>query len=146
MARRRNIKAARRPTMTINRQALGRRKLVYLAVSNKPRKYPAARSRIVYIGTTAGGIKRIAQSAASKAELLLGDYGVKHLDFHVISCTPLKRVKTWLKLERALLVAFRREYGDVPVANRTGKKARWRDELDYFSEKRLVGVLREFEQ
>jgi len=146
MARRRNIKAARHPAMTINRQALGRRKLVYLAVSNKSRKYPEARSRVVYIGTTAGGIKRIAQSAADKAELLLGDYGVKHLDFYVVSCSPLRRVKTWLKLERGLLVAFKREYGDTPIANRRGGKAGWGDVLTYFSERRLVGVLRGFEQ
>ena len=147
MARRRNIKAAQRPAITITRQALGNQRLVYLAVSNKARKYPFGyRSPVVYIGTTGGGVRRIAQSAAAKAELLLGGHGVRHLQFHVISCTPLRRVKTWRKLERALLLAFKHTYGAVPVANIVGKNARWRDELDYFSERRLVAVLRSFEQ
>ena len=146
MVRRRNIKASIKPAITITRQAFGKEKIVYLAVANKARKYPLGyRSPIVYVGTTKAGAHRIAQSAAARAKVLLANHGVKQLSFHVVTCTPLQRVKTWLKLERALLLAFKHTYGAVPVANTAGKNARWRDELDYFSEKRLVAVLRSFE-
>ncbi len=147
MARRRSIKASARPAITITRDALGAQKLVYLAVANKPYKYPFGyRSPILYIGTTKAGARRIAQSAAARAERFLGRRGVSRVQFHIVSCTPLQRVKTWLKLERALLLAFKHTYGAVPLGNSSGKNSRWRDELDYFSEKRLVAVLRSFEQ
>jgi len=121
MPRRRNIKASRKPAITINRQALGAEKLVYLAVANKSRKYPFGyRSPILYIGTTRTGVRRIAQSAAARAQLLV-NHGVKQLQFHVVSCTPLRKVKTWQKLERALLLAFKHTYGSVPVGNTAGK-------------------------
>ncbi len=73
------------------------------------------------------------------------NHGIKRLDFHVITCTPLRNVKTWEKLERALLLAFKDRYWSVPVANTMGKHAKWRDDLDYFSEKRLRMILRMFE-
>ena len=78
MARKRSIKASRKPAIVITRHGLGRNKLVYVAKANKPRKYRYGRSAIVYIGTTKAGVKRIADSAAAKAELLLRDHGVKH--------------------------------------------------------------------
>lgn len=147
MARRRNIKASRKPAITITRQALRAEKLVYVAVANKSRKYPFGyRSPILYIGTTRVGVQRIAQSAAARAQRLLANHGVNQLQFHVVSCTPLRNVKTWQKLERALLLAFKHTYGSVPLGNTAGKNVRWRDELDYFSEKRLVAVLRSFER
>jgi len=146
MTRRRNIKTQSRPAITITRQSVGPQKLVYLAVANKPRKYPFGyRSPILYIGTTKKGAGRIAQSAAARAETLLAGHGVRQISFHIVRCTPLRKVKTWVKLERALLLAFKHTYGSVPIANASGKNARWRGELDYFSEKRLVAVLRSFE-
>ncbi len=61
MARRRSIKVSMKPAVTFTRRALGRRKLVYVALANKSRKYRSGyRSRIVYIGTTRKGAKRIA--------------------------------------------------------------------------------------
>jgi hypothetical protein len=147
MARRRSIKIAKEPAITITRRALGTHKLVYVAVANKRHKYPFRyRSRILYIGTTRAGAKRIAPSAAVRAEQLLHNHGVKQLDFHVITCAPLRKVKTWIKLERALLLAFKHRYGSVPIANTMGKHAKWRDELDYFSEKRLVAALSAFDR
>lgn len=76
---------------------------------------------------------------------MLANHGIKQISFHIIRCTPLRNVKTWVKLERALLLAFKHTYGSVPVANSVGKNARWRDELEYFTEKRLVAILRSFE-
>jgi hypothetical protein len=145
-SRRRSIHASSKPAITITRQAFRAKKLVYLAIANKPRKYPFGyRSPILYIGTTKKGARRIAQSAAARAEALLANHGIRQISFHIVRCTPLRRVKTWVKLERALLLAFKHTYGAVPVANRSGRNARWRDELDFFSEKRLVAVLRSFE-
>jgi hypothetical protein len=84
--RRRNIKVSRKPAITITRQALRAEKLVYLAVANKSHKYPFEyRSPILYIGTTRTGVQRIAHSAAARAQRLLANYGVLHLQFHVVS-------------------------------------------------------------
>jgi hypothetical protein len=146
LARRRNIKVSKRSAITITRQAFGGDKVVYLAVANRSRRYPFGyRSPILYIGTTKRGARRIAQSAAARAEALLQDRGVRQISFHIVRCTPLRKVKTWVKLERALLLAFKHTYGSVPVAM-SSRNARWRDELDYFSEKRLAAVLRSFEE
>ncbi|TAK54741.1 MAG: hypothetical protein EPO24_12920 [Bacteroidetes bacterium] len=72
--------------VTITRSAIKNDKLVYIAIANKPMDYnDGKRSRIVYIGTTQAGAKRIAQSAASKAENLLKEHGVKSLDFYTVS-------------------------------------------------------------
>jgi hypothetical protein len=145
-SRRRYIRASSKPAITITRQAFGARKLVYVAVANKPRKYPFGyRSPIVYIGTTKTGARRIAQSAAARAEALLAGHGVNQISFHVVRCTPLRKVRTWVKLERALLLAFKHRYGAVPIANSAGKNARWRDELEFFSQSRLLSVLQSFE-
>ncbi len=47
--------------------------------------------------------------------------------------------------KKAISSAIRHRYWSVPVANTMGKHAKWRDELDYFSEKRLRMILRMFE-
>jgi len=52
-------------------------------------------------------------------------------------------METWKKLERALLLTFRQEYGDVPKCNTQGKRMRWRDERNYFTEGRLRTILGE---
>jgi len=144
MARRRTIRASHKPVITITRHGLDAKKLVYLAKANKARPYPFGRSAIVYIGTTRRGVRRIASSAASKAQKLLGEHGVKQLDFFVVSCRPLRKVETWRKLENALILTFRQQYGAVPLGNQIGKKQKWDDELEYFSERRLRAVLDKF--
>ncbi len=141
MPKRRNIKVARRPDLTITRQAFKHKKLVYVTVANKPHKYPWGRTPIVYIGTTKKGAKRIAESAAFKADAMLLNHGVKKLDIYVVSCTALQAVQTWKKLESALLITFKREYGRVPLGNKVGKNQHYTDELDYFTENRLRRVL-----
>ena len=147
MGRRCSINVAMKPAMTITRKVLRYKKVVYFAVSNKTRKYPFGyRSSILYIGTTKKGAKRIAQSAATQAQRLLVYHGVKELRFHVVRCSSIPGVKTWLKLERALLVAFKHQYGSVPVGNTSVKRGRWRDEKDYFNDRRLAAVLRAFEK
>jgi len=135
------IKFRPRPSITINRSAFRATKLVYVVRANKEFRYPWGRSRIGYIGTTKVGAGRVATSAVAKGEELLGRYGIKHLDLHIVTCGRLAGVETWLKLERALIIRFRESFGRVPQANSVGKLMRWRDEKRYFSEQKLDKII-----
>jgi hypothetical protein len=141
MARKLSIKMGRKPAIVITRAALQCDRLVYLALTSKPLRYQYGRSRIAYIGTTKRGASRMAASAASKADSMLDMHGVRDLNFYVVACGSRQRVKTWHKLERALLLTFREVYGEVPKCNSQGKRLQWTDELRYFTLKRLRAVL-----
>jgi len=117
----------------VTRIAIGNQKLVYVLVADRKFKYPFGRSAVAYIGTTKQGIKRVASSAAWWAETILSEYGVRKVSARIITCGRRQNVKTWVKLERALLLEFRREYGDVPVCNSQGRKMIEKDEFSYFS-------------
>lgn len=132
MARRSTISQSAHISVSITRAATRKKRLVYIAQANRPYAYTYGRSAIVYIGTTEKGANRIAESAANKARELLSDHGITSLNFFVVSCTPIQRVKTWKKLERALILTFRALYGEPPIGNTQGKKYRWGDEKDYF--------------
>ncbi len=127
--------------MIIHRRANANKRLVYLAVANKVHKYQYGRSRILYIGSTKKGSSRVAVSAAAKARELLNEHGVKELNFYTVSCPGRQHVKTWMKLERGLLLIFREKFGNVPIANKHGGRMKWRDELSFFTHKRLGSVL-----
>lgn len=141
MARKLTIKTGRRPAVVITRAALAHDRLVYLALTNRPFRYPHGRSRIAYIGTTKRGARRIAASAASKADAMLALRGVKELRFYVVSCRSRQGVRTWHRLERALLLTFRELHGAIPCCNKQGGRMKWRDELEYFTLKRLRGII-----
>lgn len=81
------VSLQREPAMVVNKEAIGKDKLVYLVVADKKIKYPTGRSRIVYIGNTKNGANRIAQSAATRADEILGIHGVKKLklEWHPVS-------------------------------------------------------------
>ncbi len=64
MPRKRRINPIFDPVLTINATKTDVQKLVYILVVNRPIKYENDYSRIVYIGTTEQGIKRIAGSAS----------------------------------------------------------------------------------
>jgi hypothetical protein len=64
---------------------------------------------------------------------MLGEYGVNKIVARIITCKPRRNVETWVKLERALLLAFRAQYGSVPLYNGQGNKIREKDEYRYFS-------------
>lgn len=144
MAKKLKIKFRTYPSIIINRTAVRDDKLVYIARANKQIRYPSrVRSRIVYIGTTRKGARRIASSAASKGEQLLYDYGIKQLEFNIVTCTRRPGVETWKKLERALIIRFRERFGIPPKANKAGKF--WHAEKDkkkrYFSQEKLDQVI-----
>lgn len=127
--------------MQVTRIALGKKKLVYVIRAQKSLRYPWGRSRIAYIGTTKHGMARFAQSAAAKAESVLNLYGVREMEVSIITCGSRPNVKTWVKLERALLFVFRRTYGDIPKCNTVGKGFREKDEFRYVSPRRVERVL-----
>src|SRR6266513_1658430 len=109
------------PAVTITRAALHHNRLVYIAKANKRITYQHGKSRIAYIGTTKNGVYRIANSAAWKAQSLLNEHGIWQLEFFVVTCSGYKAVKTWRKLERALLIRFRERLGSVPSGNNQGQ-------------------------
>lgn len=143
MPKRLKVKWQRTPAIVINRTAFRDNKVVYVARTNKKARYPLGRSRIAYIGTTKKGARRIASSAAVRGEELLYEYGMKHLEFIVVTCGKVQSVETWRKLERALLIRFRELYGRIPRANKAGERIRWNDELRYFRIEKLDRILSE---
>jgi len=139
--RRLSVSLRSQPAMHINRVSLHSEKLVYVIVQNKRHHYRHGRSSIVYIGTTKTGVSRMAQSAAALTDRVLGQHGIKDFDVRIVTCRPRQRVKTWRKLERALLLVFREMYGEVPRFNVQGKGIRETDEFSYFARERLRKVL-----
>lgn len=135
------IQTTKNPAVTITRTATQAKQLVYLALANKKIKYKNGESKIIYIGTTKNGADRIAASAAAKAKAMHGLHGVKHLELYVVTSSSQDGVKTWHKLERGLLLAFRERFGEVPKCNTVGKNMVWTDELEYFTRHRLKSVI-----
>ena len=138
------VQTTKNPAVTITRTATKSSQLVYLAVANKSIQYSSGRSRIVSIGTTKNGAERIAASAAAKAAQMLGLHGVTHLEFFVVTSSSMAKVKTWHKLERGLILSFKEEFGEPPKCNIVGKNMIWTDELNYFTEARLRGVILQY--
>jgi hypothetical protein len=120
--------------LEVTRIGMGNQKLVYVLVANKRFSYPFAKSAIAYIGTTRKGFERVASSAAGRAEGIFSERpGIQTVTARIVTCAPRKHVASWKKLERALLQAFKHEYGAVPVFNSQGKGMRETDEYEYFS-------------
>ena len=141
MSRRRNVNQIFDPVLTVRISATSFKRLVYLLVANRPVRYGKASSRIVYIGTTAKGVLRIASSASKRiqqanTERLLR--GLQRLDAHVVWARTKRGPQTkkgkslWLILERALLMRFREQYGKPPLMNGTGQRMKERNEFDVF--------------
>jgi hypothetical protein len=63
-----HLSLSRQPVMTLGRKALRAARCVYILGTNKHVKYPNGRSRVVYIGTTKRGARRVASSVAYRAE------------------------------------------------------------------------------
>ena len=141
MPKRLTVTLRRGRAMQVTRVFIGKKKLVYAILAQKPLRYRWGRSRVAYIGTTKKGVARIAQSVAARAEHVLGLYGVREFEVRILTCAPRRAVETWKKLERALLLLFRQRYGDLPKCNTVGKRVRPDDEFDYFRRDRLERLL-----
>ncbi len=129
--------------VSASRVSIGKNKLVYVLVCDKKVKYLEGKSRVAYIGTTERGLARIALSVAHRADDILAIRGVRDFDARIVTCTPRQGVKSWHKLERALLLTFREIYGEVPYCNSHGKRIKELDEFRYFRRKRLRDILEE---
>ena len=136
-----------RPVIVAHRDLVRRRKFVYLLVSRKPRPYRHGRSRILYIGTTKRGASRLAASIAENAEEILELHGVTEVSAYVVECAGRRGDQSWLKLESALLAAFRHRYYELPFRNGQGPR-RWEDREHgrLFNRKRVVELLSRFER
>jgi hypothetical protein len=134
MSRRLSLSLKAGHALEVTRIAIGNQKLVYVLIANKKFSYPhGSKSAIVYIGTTEKGVARVAESAAVRAQQILGLSGVKKVTARIVTCGPRQKVKTWVKMERAMLFTFRSEYGRVPKCNSHGKNMKESDEFTYFS-------------
>jgi hypothetical protein len=59
-----------------------------------------------------------------------------------VTCTRRQNVRSWLQLERALILAFKDRFGEKPKCNVQGKKYRWRKrDRALFSRRRLGTVV-----
>lgn len=131
--------------MTVDRRAVRGSRVVYVICTPKPTKYPQKRSRIIYIGTTGTGVHRVASSMSYKAIDFLAQRGVSRLDVYLISCPPRPGLRSWLHLERDLLITFKFIYGQVPAGNKSGKNFTPGRLSNLFQWSRLVKVLASYE-
>lgn len=137
------ISLKRDEAVTVSRVSIGKQKMVYVLVCDKRLRYPNGESRVAYIGTTEKGLSRIAQSVAARAEDILALLGVRNFHARVVTCASRQHVRTWRKLERAMLLRFRELYGVVPRCNSQGKNMKVVDEFQYFREKRVDAIIEE---
>lgn len=141
MPRRLTIRPSKNPVMTVHRRATRAQRLVYVICAPKPQKYTTGRSRIIYIGTTKVGVRRVAASMAGKAMTFLSQWGVKSLDVYTLTCPPRPGTHSWRVLERDLLIAFKIAHGRVPLANTSGKNFTPEKLSRVFQSRRLAQVL-----
>lgn len=134
------ISLKRQPAMVVNRIAVGDLKLCYVLCANRSIPYDTGRSPIIYMGTTRNGIDRVAQSAAAKS-WVLGMHGVTSFEVRIVTCGSRQRIRSWHKLERALLLTFRDKFGTVPICNTVGKNFVETDEFRLFSRSRVSAVI-----
>lgn len=133
------------PVLRVEHTALKADKLVYLLVANKPIWYGRDYSRVVYVGTTEKGLRRIAGSTAYRVKEAIDKLrGIRRLEAYVIWCKPRRKVRMWRKLERAILLAFREVYGRVPMLNSHGKKIKETNEFKLFSRKAITRIVRRY--
>lgn len=143
MPKRLRLSVKRDEALRAARVVVANPKLVYILIADKHLKYPNAKSRIAYIGTTSKGAARIAQSAANRAVAIFNLRGVRSFHVRIVTCTSRQNVKTWRKLERGMLLCFKDMFGAVPRCNSHGKRMKARDEFTYFAESAIKSVLKD---
>jgi hypothetical protein len=136
------VQLASKPAMTVHRRILTKDRIVYLLVGRKPFKYSGGRSRIAYIGTSKRGARRIASSAAHRADEVFSKRGSRQMDVFIASCEARPGLKSWAYLERALLANFLAQYQELPFCNKQGKKYKFDEKLQkMFKLKGLYKIL-----
>ncbi len=141
MARKLTVSLERNWAMKVTRVSVVGRKLVYVILAERKQQYTNGKSQVVYIGTTQNGVSRVASSAADKTDKVLSLRGVRHFTVRIVTCAAKQNVKSWTKLERALILQFRELYGEVPKFNKSGKKIRETDEFKHFRRERIRTIV-----
>jgi len=72
---------------------------------------------------------------------ILALHGVTEFEARIVTCRRRQRVKMWHKLERAMLLAFREKFGQIPDCNIQGKNFVETDEFAYFAKARVMRIL-----
>ena len=130
--------------MSIMRDALESECVSYIILANRRMQYRNGGSKIIYIGETMDGIRRVAESTASRTKIFK-EHGVKEIKTYIISCEPRQREREMWEdvqnLERAMLKVFEELYGEIPKLNRNGAGPRAQDALNCFSETRIHQIL-----
>lgn len=141
MAQRLRVSLKAKPAITMRRVALEHERLVYVICADRKLKYEKGYSQIAYIGTTRNGVERVANSAAYRSWDVLWSRGVQSFDVRIVTCRPRQGFKSWLKLERALILAFRQKFGEPPMCNVQGRAMKLGDEFERFSYSRLSEII-----
>ncbi len=139
--RRLSVSLKNESAMTISKPAIGLQKLAYILCADQSRRYSNKKSRIVYIGTTKKGANRISASIACKGMEALGKRRIKEVTAHIVQCGCRPGLETWKKLEAALLLVFRREYGENPKLNYQKSNIGIERVRQIFSEEKLRKIL-----
>jgi hypothetical protein len=129
--------------LVVDRAAIKAMHLVYLLVADKPQRYPWRKSPILYVGTTANGVGRIAGSAAHRAEDIFAQYGTRRFVARVVTCQRRAGMPTWKVLEKDLIRRFKAHHGEVPLLNEW-KNLNPHHLSGYFSERKLDKILKHF--
>jgi hypothetical protein len=140
------VHLASKPAMTVYRRILTKDRIVYLLVGKKPFRYRGGKSRIAYIGTSKRGVKRVASSAAHRADEVFSKWGSREMDVFIASSEAKPGLKSWKYLERALLAHFLARYQELPFCNKHGKKYKFDEKLQrFFKYRKLYDILTEFD-
>ena len=131
--------------LTVVRSSQWNPRLVYILVANKTHKYKSGRrSRIIYIGTTGKGAQRPATSAVNKASEAFSLRGIKQIEVHLATCAGRKHIRTWQRLESALLATFRSLHFELPRYNKKKGADHYVEDVTLFRGKALQKLILQF--
>lgn len=142
-ARRLQVSLRKAPALTVRRVALEHERLVYVICADRKLRYENGYSHIAYIGTTKKGIARVAGSAAFRAEDVLWSHGVQSFDVRLVTCRGRNGIRSWCRLERAMIISFREMYGEIPLCNVQGSGFAEDREFVTFRRSRIDQIIRD---
>lgn len=147
MVRRLQVSLKTAPALTVRRVALEHEKLVYVICADRKLRYANGQySHIAYIGTTKRGLARVAGSAAYRSEDVLWSHGVQSFDVRLVTCRGRKGIRSWCRLERAMLISFREMFGEIPLCNTQGSGFEERREFETFRRSRIDQIIRDLSE
>ena len=129
--------------MTVRRVALEHERLVYVICADRKLRYQDGYSHIAYIGTTKKGLARVAGSAAYRAEDVLWSHGVQSFDIRLVTCRGRNGIRSWCRLERGMIIAFREMFGEIPLCNTQGSGFEEQREFVTFRRSRIDQIIRD---